>query len=186
MRGETLTKKRGGEEQNIMASGAGAAVGDEVMAADAAAIRKFLTRFNKDGLVDVAAAMGVELSATEKQLQKGKLLDCITSTFVRFTTQPAGCASIVADLALFTFPVCVHMPCLRLFNVAWLGVCARFLSHPRDRYFLHSPPPPPPLLHLRAWYRLTLQNTPLPLLAPFLRFVIFAFLGVQTWVTTDS
>ena len=62
----------GGEEQNIMASGAGAAVGDEVMAADAAAIRKFLTRFNKDGLVDVAAAMGVELSATEKQLQKGK------------------------------------------------------------------------------------------------------------------
>lgn len=56
---------------------------DEVMAADAAAIRKFLSRFNKDGLVDVASAIGVELTPTMKGLQKGKLLDEVVATFVR-------------------------------------------------------------------------------------------------------
>ena len=53
------------------------------MAADAAAIRKFLSRFNKDGLVDVASAIGVELTPTMKGLQKGKLLDEVVATFVR-------------------------------------------------------------------------------------------------------
>lgn len=69
---------------------------DEVMAADAAAIRKFLSRFNKDGLVDVASAIGVELTPTMKGLQKGKLLDEVVATFVR--------------VFLLVYPFCSHWP----------------------------------------------------------------------------
>ena len=114
---------------SLMSSGA--AVGDELMAADAAAIRKFFARFNKDGLVDVAAAIGIELTDSETTLQKGKLLDYVTSTFVRRCNQSTVC--------------CVLLDRRRALHV--LRSCTYSLSV-SCIFFRYSPPPSSPLLSI--------------------------------------
>lgn len=99
---------------SLMSSGA--AVGDELMAADAAAIRKFFARFNKDGLVDVAAAIGIELTDSETTLQKGKLLDYVTSTFVRQCNKSTVCCVLLdRRRALHVLRSCTYSLCIVVF-----------------------------------------------------------------------